>query len=64
MCFMGKAVQMSEKVELSALQLVLLLDKAICAAINRIEDGEDFDTMEVARDYAVMYVATHRKEEK
>ena len=59
---MSKSVQMGDKVELTALQLVYLLDKAICEAINRIEDGEAFDTMEVATNVAVEYVK-NRKEQ-
>lgn len=60
---MSKSVQMGDKVELTALQLVYLLDKAICEAINRIEDGKDFNTMEVATNVAVEYVK-NRKEQK
>ena len=59
---MGKAVQMSEKVELTALQLVMLLDVAICEAICRIEDGVDFDTMEVATNVAVEYVKKRKEQ--
>ena len=61
---MSKSVQMGDKVELTALQLVYLLDKAICEAINRIEDGEDFDTMEVATNVAVEYVKNRKEQQQ
>lgn len=55
-------VLMSDKVELTALQLVYLLDQAICEAINLIEDNRNFNTFTVAKEVAARYVATHRKE--
>ena len=59
---MSKAVQMGDKVELTALQLIYLLDEVILDVLDRVEAGEDVDTMEVATDFAVCYVAKHRKE--
>lgn len=63
---MNKPVQMGEKIELTALQLVYLLDDFILDVLDSIEAGETIDTTEVATQYAVSYVKKYkaRKEQK
>lgn len=43
-----KALNMSDKIELTALQLVYLLDDAMETLCLRAEDGQDVDTMAIA----------------
>lgn len=61
---MNKPVLASDKIELTALQLVYLLDKAICEAINLIEDNRNFNSFTVAKEVAAKFFATYRKEEQ
>ena len=53
---MDKPVQMGEKVDLTALQLVYLLDDVILDVLDRAEAGEAIDTTSVATQFAVSYV--------
>lgn len=57
---MDKPVLMSDKIELTALQLVYLLDDFILDVLDSIEAGETIDTTEIASQYAVSYVKKHR----
>ena len=57
---MSKSVQMGEKIELTALQLVYLLDDFILDVLDSIEAGETIDTTAVATQYAVSYVKKYR----
>ena len=43
-------IDMGEKVELTALQLVYLLDDAMESLILRAEDGQVVDTLEIAKE--------------
>lgn len=43
-----KTINMGDKVELTALQLVYLLDEAMETLCLLAEDGQDVDTMEIA----------------
>lgn len=63
---MSNNVQMGEKIELTALQLVYLLDDFILDVLDSIEAGETIDTTAVATQYAVSYVKKYRarKEQK
>ena len=63
---MSNTVQMGEKIELTALQLVYLLDDFILDVLDSIEAGETIDTTAVATQYAVSYVKKYRsrKEQK
>ncbi len=57
---MSNTVQMGEKIELTALQLVYLLDDFILDVLDSVEAGETIDTTAVATQYAVSYVKKHR----
>lgn len=57
---MSDHVQMGEKIELTALQLVYLLDDFILDVLDSIEAGETIDTTAVATQYAVSYVKKYR----
>lgn len=63
---MSNTVQMGEKIELTALQLVYLLDDFILDVLDSIEAGETIDTTAVATQYAVSFVKKYRtrKEQK
>ena len=63
---MSNPVQMGEKIELTALQLVYLLDDFILDVLDSVEAGETIDTIAVATQYAVSYVKKYRsrKEQK
>ncbi len=45
-----KTINMGDKVELTALQLVYLLDDAMETLCLRAEDGQEVDTMVIARE--------------
>lgn len=45
-----KTINMGDKVELTALQLVYLLDDAMETLCLRAEDGEQVDTMVIAKE--------------
>ena len=45
-----KTINMGDKVELTALQLVYLLDEAMETLCLRAEDGEEVDTMVIAKE--------------
>lgn len=45
-----KTINMGDKVELTALQLVYLLDDAMETLCLRAEDGEEVDTMVIAKE--------------
>jgi hypothetical protein len=51
---------MGEKIELTALQLVYLLDDFILDVLDSVEAGETIDTTERATQYAVSYVKKYR----
>jgi hypothetical protein len=51
---------MGEKIELTALQLVYLLDDFILDVLDSIEAGETIDTTEIATQYAVSFVKKYR----
>lgn len=55
------SINMSEKVELTVLQLVYLLDDAMETLILRAEDGEEVDTMVIAKE-KVLELFERRKE--
>lgn len=57
---MSKSVQMGDKIELTALQLVYLLDDFILDVLDSVEAGETIDTTAVATQYAVSYVKKYR----
>lgn len=57
---MSKPVQMGEKIELTALQLVYLLDDFMLAFLDSIEEGDTIYTTEIATQYAVSYVKKYR----
>lgn len=57
---MNEPVQMGEKIELTALQLVYLLDDFILDVLDSVEAGETIDTTAVATQYAVSYVRKSR----
>ena len=63
---MSNPVQMGEKIELTALQLVYLLDDFILDVLDSITAGETIDTTAVATQYAVSFVKKYRtrKEQK
>lgn len=63
---MSVPVQMGEKIELTALQLVYLLDDFILDVLDSIEAGETIDTTAVATQHAISYVKKYRarKEQK
>lgn len=44
------AINMSDKVELTALQLVYLLNEAMETLCLRLEDGQEVDTMVIAKE--------------
>lgn len=48
-----KALNMSDKIELTALQLVYLLDDALETLCLRAEDGQEVDTMAIATEKVV-----------
>lgn len=58
-----KSVNMGDKVELTALQLVYLLDEAMESLILRAEDGQDVDTMEVAKEKVLALFEKRREQE-
>ena len=53
---MAKPVQMGEKVELTALQLVYLLEDVILDVLDLAEAGETIDTTAIATQFACSYV--------
>ena len=55
-------VDMGAKVELTALQLVYLLDEAMETLCLRAEDGQEVDTMVIAKE-KVLELFRKRKEE-
>lgn len=57
---MSKSVQMGDKIELTALQLVYLLDDFILDVLDSIEAGETIDTTAEATQYAVSYVKKYK----
>ena len=59
-----KFVNMGDKVELTALQLVYLLDEAMESLILRAEDGQEVDTMEIAKEKVLEFMAKYRKEQE
>lgn len=46
-------INMSDKIEITALQLVYLLDAAMETLILRAEDGQEIDTMMIANEKVV-----------
>lgn len=56
-------VDMGEKVELTVLQLVYLLDDAMETLILRAEDGQVVNTLGIAQEKVLEYVKK-RKEQK
>ena len=56
-----KTINMGEKVELTALQLVYLLDDAMETLCLRAEDGQEVDTMVIAKE-KVLELFERRKE--
>lgn len=57
-----KAVNMGDKVELTALQLIYLLDDAMETLCLLAEDGQEVDTMQIATK-KVMELFRKRKEQ-
>ena len=64
-----KYINMGDKVELTALQLVYLLDDAMETLCLRAEDGQEVDTMVIAKEKVVALFertkvrgSEHRKE--
>ena len=57
------SVQMSDTIELTALQLVYLLDEALETLCLRAEDGQEIDTMVIATE-KVKELFRKRKEQK
>ena len=57
---MSNPVQMGDKIELTALQLVYLLDDLILDVLDSVEAGETIDTTAFATQYAVSYVKKYR----
>lgn len=45
-----KAVNMGDKVELTALQLIYLLDDAMESLCQRAEDGQEVNTLVIAKE--------------
>lgn len=58
-----KTINMGDKVELTALQLIYLLDDAMETLCLRAEDGEEVNTMVIAKE-KVMELFRKRKVEK
>lgn len=58
-----KTINMGDKVELTALQLVYLLDEAMETLCLRAEDGQEVDTMVIAKE-KVLELFERRKEGK
>lgn len=58
-----KSVNMGDKVELTALQLVYLLDEAMESLILRAEDGQAVDTMEVAKEKVLALFEKRREQD-
>lgn len=61
---MNNLVQMGDKIELTALQLVYLLDDFILDMLDILDAGETIDTTAVATQYAVMYVEAYKRNRK
>lgn len=57
-------INMGEKVELTVLQLVYLLDDAMETLILRAEDGQEVDTMVIAKEKVLALVKTQKGKEK
>ena len=57
-----KSINMGDKVELTALQLIYLLDDAMETLWLRAEDGQEVDTMVIAKE-KVLELFRKRKEE-
>lgn len=55
-----KSINMGDKVELTALQLVYLLDDAMEALCLRAEDGQEVDTMEIAKEKVLELFETRK----
>lgn len=57
-------INMGDKIELTALQLVYLLDDALETLILLAEDGQEIDTMEIATNKVVELFNKRKKQEK
>jgi hypothetical protein len=55
-------INMGDKIELTALQLVYLLDDALETLILLAEDGQEIDTMQIANN-KVVEIFNKRKEQ-
>lgn len=57
------SINMSEKVELTVLQLVYLLDDAMETLILRAEDGQVVNTLGIAQEKVLEYVKKRKEQE-
>ncbi|MBQ7022267.1 MAG: hypothetical protein IJN29_01720 [Akkermansia sp.] len=56
-----KTIDMGDKVELTALQLVYLLDDAMETLCLRAEDGQEVDTMVIAKEKVMEVLAVFKE---
>lgn len=56
------SINMSEKVELTVLQLVYLLDEAMETLILRAEDGQVVNTLGIAQEKVLEYVKKRKEQ--
>ena len=56
------SINMSEKVELTVLQLVYLLDDAMETLILRAEDGQVVNTLGIAQEKVLEYVKKRKEQ--
>lgn len=57
-------INMGDKIELTALQLVYLLDDALETLILLAEDGQEVDAMQIATNKVVELFNKRKKQEK
>ena len=57
------SINMSEKVELTVLQLVYLLDDAMETLILRAEDGQVVNTLGIAQEKVLEYVKKRKEQQ-
>lgn len=58
----GMKINMGDKIELTALQLVYLLDDALETLILLAEDGQEVDTMQIATEKVVALFKKRKKQ--